>query len=327
MQALAEPGGVAISGTAYDQVKAKLPVGYASLGEQKVKSIAEPVRVYRVLMDPAAAGKTVAAPRAPALVAALPAAAAAICRHGARRPRRGGSRGSTAGDPAGRRLQRAADAKPSLVVLPFDNLSDDTEQGYLADGITEDLTTELARIPGLFVISRNAAFTYKGKAVQPAQIAKELGVRYILEGSIRRAGDDMRINAQLIDAETGGHIGRSASTAQWADVFALQDNGHSGASLLPLNCELSPSQSARRRHRQSCRIRRLSPWHGAVPTSLAQRHCRGGSEGGDATSQRPSRSTQITVRHMAGWRMYISRHPALARKDMGMLGRGARQDV
>ena len=115
------------------------------------------------------------------------------------------------------------DGKPSLVVLPFANLSDDKEQGYLADGITEDLTTELARVPGLFVVSRNAAFTYKGKAMQPAQIAKELGVRYILEGSTRRVGDDMRINAQLIDAQSGGHVWAERFDGPWAEVFALQD--------------------------------------------------------------------------------------------------------
>ncbi len=132
-----------------------------------------------------------------------------------------------------------AEGKPSLVVLPFANLSDDKEQGYLADGITEDLTTELARIPGLFVISRNAAFTYKGKAVQPAQIAKELGVRYILEGSTRRAGEDMRLNAQLIDAETGGHVWAERFDGQWADVFALQDkvvDSVAGALKLRLVC-------------------------------------------------------------------------------------------
>ncbi len=116
-----------------------------------------------------------------------------------------------------------ADGKPSLVVLPFVNLSDDKEQGYLADGITEDLTTELARVPGLVVISRNAAFTYKDKAVQPAQIAKELGVRYIIEGSTRRVGDDMRINAQLIDAQSGGHLWAERFDGPWAEVFALQD--------------------------------------------------------------------------------------------------------
>jgi adenylate cyclase len=108
-------------------------------------------------------------------------------------------------------------------VLPFANLSDNAEQGYLADGITEDLTTALAGVPGLFVISRNAAFTYKGKAVQPAQIAKELGVRYILEGSTRRAGEDMRIDAQLIDATTGGHVWAERFDGAWSEVFALQD--------------------------------------------------------------------------------------------------------
>ena len=160
--------------------------------------------------------------------------------------------------------RRLAEGKPSLVVLPFDNLSDDKEQGYLADGITEDLTTELARIPGLFVISRNAAFTYKGKAMQPAQIAKELGVRYMLEGSTRRAGDDMRLNAQLIDAETGGHVWAERFDGQWADVFALQDKVvGSIAGALKLRLDQRPGQGRhRRRHRQSRRLRRLSPGHG-----------------------------------------------------------------
>jgi TolB-like protein/class 3 adenylate cyclase len=224
IQAFAEPGGVAISGAAYDHVKTKLPVGFASLGEQRVKNIAEPVRVYRVVVDPSAAGKTVAAPtptlsrsrRLAAVAAILAVALAAGAMWRWSRPpaiEAGQTQAAVAAQPD----------KPSLVVLPFDNLSDDREQGYLADGITEDLTTELARIPGLFVISRNAAFTYKGKAVPPAEIARELGVRYILEGSTRRAGDEMRLNAQLIDAETGGHVWADRFDGQWADVFALQD--------------------------------------------------------------------------------------------------------
>ena len=225
LQALAEPGGVAISGTAYDQVKAKLPVGYASLGEQKVKSIAEPVRVYRV------AAWTRRRPARPS-----PRRRDLRVMARARQQPRRSSRSwwparrawwqpwQTAGEAAQvTAAPRPPDTRPSLVVLPFDNLSDDNEQGYLADGITEDLTTELARIPGLFVISRNAAFTYKDKAVQPAQIASELGVRYILEGSIRRAGDDMRINAQLIDATTSGHMWAERFDGAWGEVFALQD--------------------------------------------------------------------------------------------------------
>ena len=108
-------------------------------------------------------------------------------------------------------------------MLPFDNLSDDKEQEYLANGFTEDLTTELARVPGLFVVSRNAAFAYKDKETKPAEIVAALGVRYLLEGSIRRVGDDMRINAQLIDGSTAGHLWAERFDGQWADVFALQD--------------------------------------------------------------------------------------------------------
>lgn len=220
IQALAEPGGIAISGTAYDQVKSKLAVGYASMGEQMVKGIAEPIRVYRVVLDPAAAGKTIEA-RKNHRSLRVPAAAAAVILLLA---------GATAwwqpwrmGDETNLRNAVAADTRPSLVVLPFDNLSENKQQGYLADGITEDLTTELARLPGLFVVSRNAAFTYKDKAIQPAQIAAELGVRYILEGSIRRAGDQMRINAQLIDATTSGHMWAERFDGAWSEVFELQD--------------------------------------------------------------------------------------------------------
>jgi TolB-like protein/class 3 adenylate cyclase len=222
IQGLAEPCGIAISGAAYDHVKAKLPVGFASLGEQRVKSISEPVRVYRVVLDPTAAGKTMAAPtpprarRAAAAAAIIVVALVAGAMWSRLRPpaiEAGETQAAVTGHPD----------RPSLVVLPFDNLSDDREQGYLADGITEDLTTELARIPSLFVISRNAAFTYKGRAVPPAEIARALGVRYILEGSTRRAGNEMRLNAQLIDAETGGHVWADRFDGQWADVFALQD--------------------------------------------------------------------------------------------------------
>ena len=111
----------------------------------------------------------------------------------------------------------------SIAVLPFDNISGDAEQGYLADGMTEDMTTDLARVPNLLVISRNAAFQYKGKAIEPAQVAAELGVRYILEGSVRRIGDELRINAQLIDAGTGLHKWAERFDGAWQDVFALQD--------------------------------------------------------------------------------------------------------
>ncbi|ATU94649.1 adenylate/guanylate cyclase domain-containing protein [Phyllobacterium zundukense] len=218
LQALAEPGGIAISGTAYDHVKGKLPIGFTSLGEQMVKSIAEPIRVYRVVLDPAVAGKTVGPkPRRSSWQIAAAVAGVVIIVLGIAAAWRPWEPSPTA--PA----HAVADARPSLVVLPFDNLSDDKEQEYLANGFTEDLTTELARVPGLFVVSRNAAFAYKDKETKPTEIAAALGVRFLLEGSIRRVGDEMRINAQLIDAATAGHLWAERFDGQWADVFELQD--------------------------------------------------------------------------------------------------------
>jgi TolB-like protein/class 3 adenylate cyclase len=219
LQTLAEAGGIILSGTAYDQLKKKIDVGFEFLGEQQVKNIAGPVRVYRVLMDPAAVGKTIGAARKAAPWSRWPAIAAGmlllVIAMGTVawlrpwEPRSG--------------PQLPSPDKPSIVVLPFENLSDDKEQGYLADGMTDDLTTDLAQVPGLFVTSRNAAFSYKGKNTQPAQVAAELGIRYVLEGSIRRAGNDMRINAQLIDAKTGGHLWAERFDGAWADVFSLQN--------------------------------------------------------------------------------------------------------
>ena len=218
LEQLAEPGGIWVSAKVAREVEKKLAFGFEAMGEQRVKNIAEPVAAYRVRLD----GLPTRSPRL-ARPSWLRLAAVAV-------PillLAGGAVTWFAWTPAPEAVvatePAVAEGKPSLVVLPFANLSDDKEQGYLADGITEDLTTELARIPGLFVISRNAAFTYKGKAVQPAQIAKELGVRYIVEGSTRRAGEDMRLNAQLIDAETGGHVWAERFDGRWADVFSLQD--------------------------------------------------------------------------------------------------------
>jgi len=225
LQQLAEPGAVVISGTAYDQVRNKLAVGFAHLGHQQVKNIAEPVRVYRVIMDPATAGNTIDVPKiathfwrwpaigAVALTLAVAAGATAWWRPW--KPKV---------EPASiERMALPLPVKPSIAVLPFANMSDDPKQEYFADGMTDGLITELSQVSGLFVISRNSTFVYKGRAVPPKQVSEDLGVRYVLEGSVQRAGDRLRINAQLIDAVNGGHAWADHFDGSLADVFALQD--------------------------------------------------------------------------------------------------------
>jgi class 3 adenylate cyclase len=178
LEALAEPGGICISGTVRDQIGAKLPIAFADLGEQQVKNIAQPVRTYRVHSTGAAA---VAVPALP-----MP-------------------------------------DKPSIAVLPFQNLSGDSEQEYFADGMVEEIITALSRIRWLFVIARNSSFTYKGKAIDVKQVGRELGVHYVLEGSVRNAGGHLRATAQLIDAATGAHLWAERFDGLLEAVFELQD--------------------------------------------------------------------------------------------------------
>ena len=173
LEALAEPGGICISRMVRDQIRDKLAYAFEDLGEQSVKNIARPVRVYAL---------------PPEAVTDLPASSVL---------------------PAPPISQSTVVPHLSIVVLPFTNLSNDREQQYFADGITEDLTTDLSRIADMFVISRNTAFTYQGKRVDTKQIGRELGVRYVLEGSVRRSGNQVRVNAQLIDAETDVHLAAS----------------------------------------------------------------------------------------------------------------------
>ena len=226
LQNLADEGGVTISGTAYDQVKGKLAVGYADLGPQRVKNVAEPVRAYRVLMDPAAAGRTISGEKKAGHARRWPAAGAAVAVAFAI------AAGAAAWwrpweprvEPASiERMALPLPDKPSIAVLPFANMSDDPKQEYFVDGMTDGLITELSQVSGLFVISRNSTFVYKGKTVSPKQVSEELGVRYVLEGSVQRAGDQLRINAQLIDALSGGHEWADKFDGSLADVFALQD--------------------------------------------------------------------------------------------------------
>ena len=173
LAALAEPGGICISGTVRDQIGTKLPIALTDLGEQQVKNIAQPIRAYRVRGE-AAIGVTATPPPLP--------------------------------------------DKPSIAVLPFTNMSGDPEQEFFADGIAEDIITALSRYPSLFVIARNSCFTYKGRAVDVKQVGRELGVRYVLEGSLRKSGNRIRVTAQLVEAETGKHV--------WAERYDRDARRH-----------------------------------------------------------------------------------------------------
>ena len=187
LESLSEAGGICISGTAYDQVENKLSLGYEYLGEQPVKNIAKPVRVYRVLVEPKAVAQRV-----------LEVASK-------------------------ERMALPLPDKPSIAVLPFVNMSDDPKQEYFSDGITEEIITALSKVPNLFVIAHNSTFTYKGKPVKVKQVSEELGVRYVLEGSVRKIGDRVRITAQLIDSLSGHHLWAERYDRELKDIFALQD--------------------------------------------------------------------------------------------------------
>jgi TolB-like protein/class 3 adenylate cyclase len=184
LEALAEPGRICVSATVREHVAEKLPIGFADLGEHVVKNIARPVHVFRI--ETRREPKTISATDPPPTQLVLP-------------------------------------DKPSIAILPFQNMSGDSEQEYFADGMVEDITTALSRFRWLFVIARNSSFTYKGRAVDVKQVGLELGVRYVLEGSVRKAGNRVRITGQLIDAATGAHLWADRFDGDLADIFELQD--------------------------------------------------------------------------------------------------------
>ena len=223
MESLAEAGAICISGTSYDQIKNKLNLGYKNLGENRVKNIAEPVRVYRVLMDPGSAGTVIDARRKHKKWMAL-AVVILIIAIGGLLNWYFFLHKSTQRQPA--LLEKMAlplSDKPSIAVLPFDNLSGNPEQEYFSDGLTEEIITALSKTPKVFVIARHSAFIYKGKSVKVQKVGRELGVRYVLEGSVRKAGDKVRITAQLIDATTGKHLWAERYDRNLRDIFAIQD--------------------------------------------------------------------------------------------------------
>src|SRR5215472_3709539 len=208
LEGLAAPGGVCVSGTVRDHIGDRLPYAFEDMGEQNVKNIARPVRVYAVLPE------------------------------------------TIAGTPTAKVLSAPASSPPiaaprlSIVVLPFTNLSNDPDQQYFADGITEDVTTDLSRIENMFVISRNTAFTYRNKPIDTKQIGRELGVRYVLGGSVRRSGNQVRVSAQLIDAATDAHLWAERSDSDTGDLFALQ-NEITSRIANALGVELVAAEAAR----------------------------------------------------------------------------------
>jgi adenylate cyclase len=208
LEGLAAPGSVCISGTVRDHVGDRLPYAFEDMGEHSVKNIARQVRVYALHSGG---------------IAGLPTANV--------------SSAASSSAPAGA-------PRLSIVVLPFTNLSDDREQQYFADGITEDLTTDLSRLANMFVISRNTAFTYRNRPTDTKQIGRELGVRYVLEGSVRRSGYQLRVGAQLIDAETDAHLWAERFDRDMGDLFALQ-NEITSRIAIALNTELISKEATR----------------------------------------------------------------------------------
>jgi adenylate cyclase len=228
LQALAEPAGICLSGAVRDQIGTRLPVAFVPLGDQRVKNIAEPVRAFKVAGSSyARAAVAVSHPGRGStrtrVIAGAAAAAILIAAGGGAWWLWSGRHGGPQVSAVSSSTQPFPAPRLSIVVLPFANLSNDPEQEYFADGITDDLTTDLSRIQGSLVIARNTAFTYKGKPVDAKLIGRELGVRYVLEGSVQRSGTQVRINTQLIDAETGAHLWAERFDRNIGDLFALQN--------------------------------------------------------------------------------------------------------
>jgi adenylate cyclase len=227
IEQLADPGGLCITEALHEAIPKRMPFDLENLGEQVLKGFDDPVRVYRAELS---AGHSIPAPqqtsqgklspKKPKLMVLIIVVAIVVI---------GGfaywfNPQVPQEEPASvERMAFPLPDKPSIAVLPFTNISNDVEQEYFADGMTEDLITDISKVPGLFVIARNSVFTYKGKSVKIRQVAEELGVRYVMEGSVRRVGNQVRINAQLIDATTGGHVWAERYDGALDDVFSMQD--------------------------------------------------------------------------------------------------------
>jgi len=230
LEGMAGVGGICISGSAYLQVKGRLKAEYESLGEHRVENIAEPVRAYRVLKKPEKSihvfGKTWLLSHLETrldIIKLIVLAMSVLVGIAGLWNTYFRSAPPPAGVASVQRMALPLPDKPSIAVLPFENMTGDPKQEYFADGFTEQIITSLSKIPGLFVISRNSSFTYKGKPVKVQQVSEELGVRYVLEGSIQESGARIRINVQFIDATSGQHIWAQSYDRDLKDIFGLQD--------------------------------------------------------------------------------------------------------
>lgn len=238
LQELSDPGGIYISGAVHDQLRDALDVDFEDIGDRVVKNITRPVRIYRVALEPpeAAHGETAAAPAAPNSTSEL----------------------------------------PSIVVLPFVNMSGDVEQEFFTDGMTEDIITELSRFRHLLVISRTSAFAYKGRPMNVPEVAKELGVGYVVEGSVRKAGDRVRVTVQLIDGETDRHIWAERYDRRLEDIFAIQDELTTAiVATLPARVEAATRERVKRKRPDSlaayeCVLAGKVRHHRSTPTDNAE---------------------------------------------------------
>ena len=226
LEGLAKPGGICISKTAFDHIESKLPYGYEFIGDHTVKNITKPVGAYRVVMEPRVTVVKKTKDEKPAIVRRMPflfgavaalllAVAVGIWQFYIRRP--------TIEPASVEKMAYPLPDKPSIAVLPFENISSDPEQDLIVDGITDSIITGLSQVPDLFVVARNSTLSYKGKPVKIRQVSEELGVRYVLGGSVQKAGDRLRINAHLIDATKGNHLWAKGYDRELKDLFALQD--------------------------------------------------------------------------------------------------------
>jgi adenylate cyclase len=252
MEGLAEGGGICVSGTVYDAIEAKLGLEYEYLGEQEVKNIDKPIRAYRVLSFPgAAAHRVIRAKRHVrrkwlgflAIVAVLALGAAVLLWNSYLRL-------PTVEVVSERETEFSLPTGPSVAVLPFVNMSGDPEQEYFNDGLTENVITGLSGNPQLFVISRSSTFTYKGKPINVQQVARELGVQYVVEGSVQKAKDRVRITVQLINATTGHHLWAEKYDRKLGDIFSLQDE-ITVRIMSALEVKLTEGEQARLRYRGS----------------------------------------------------------------------------